>query len=390
LIDHRPTDKPLPTATEDRYLEALDHEQVLIRRGKRSGLNVLIAVHSTLRGPSLGGCRMWGYGDSRAALRDGLRLSRAMTLKAAVADLPLGGGKGVIALPAGERVSANRRRDVLLDFADAVEAVDGAYITAEDVGTSSRDMRLIASRTRHVAGLPRRLGGSGDPSPFTALGIHVAIRTCCRRVFGAASLRDRSIAVVGLGHVGARLAKRCAAEGARLLVSDIDDNKRHLADELGAEWVPPDRALRAAVDVLSPCALGAIFDDATVPRLSCAVIAGGANNQLAEDRIADRLEQQGILWAPDFVVNAGGVINISDEFERYDPSRARRKVRGIESTLDTVIDDAQASGCTPLAAALALARVRLALSDAAVAPHAKTRSARTEAAAGEGRGSLRL
>jgi leucine dehydrogenase len=218
----------------------------------------------------------------------------------------------------------------------------------------------------------------------------VAIRTCCRRVFGTASLRDRSIAVVGLGHVGARLAKRCAAEGARLLVSDIDDNKRHLADELGAEWVPPDRALQAAVDVLSPCALGAIFNDATVQRLSCAVIAGGANNQLAEDRIADRLAEHDILWAPDFVVNAGGVINISDEFERYDPSRARRKVRGIESTLDAVIDDAQASGRTPLAAALALARMRLGLSDGAIVPQAKARAFPTNAATGEGRGSLRL
>jgi leucine dehydrogenase len=365
LIDHLPNHGTPQTATQDRYLEALDHEQVLIRRGRRSDLYVLVAVHSTLRGPSLGGCRMWRYEDTRSALRDGLRLSRAMTLKAAVADLPLGGGKGVIVLPAGERISVRRRRDVLLDFGDAVEAVAGAYITAEDVGTSSRDMRLIAGRTAHVAGLPLRLGGSGDPSPFTALGVHVAIRTCCRRVFGTPSLRGRSVAIVGLGHVGARVAKRCAAEGARLLVNDLDEGKRRLAHELGAEWLTSSAALQAPVDVLSPCALGGVFDDATVERLSCALIAGGANNQLATDGVADRLAELGVLWAPDFVVNAGGIINISDEFDGYEAGRARRKVKRIESTLDRILDDAQSNGSTPLAAALALARVRLSTTSAA-------------------------
>jgi leucine dehydrogenase len=205
---------------------------------------MFVAVHSTQRGPALGGCRAWSYPDSRAALRDVLRLSRAMTYKAAVADLPLGGGKGVIMVPA-TGLSAEARRRALLDYGDAVEAVGGRYITAEDVGTSSRDMNVIAQQTRHVAGLPRRRGGSGDPSPFTALGVESAIRASCERVFSSATLRGRSICVVGLGHVGSRVARRCAKAGAKLLVSDVDPAKRHLGDQLGARWITPARSFRA-------------------------------------------------------------------------------------------------------------------------------------------------
>jgi leucine dehydrogenase len=302
---------------------------------------------------------MWSYVDTRAALRDALRLSRAMTFKAAVADLPLGGGKGVIVLPHGESTSASRRRAALLDFGDLVDSLHGSYITAEDVGTSSRDMRLIATRTPHVAGLPRRLGGSGDPSPFTALGVHVCIRACCERVFGSPSLRGRTVSIVGLGQVGGRVAKRCAAEGARLIVADIDPARRRLAEQLGARWMTPRQAIEAPVDVLSPCALGGILDDDTVPRLRCAMIAGGANNQLADDRIADSLATRRILWAPDFVANAGGIVNIAQEQGGYDPARARRAVRAIEHTIGKILDDAEALGCTPLAAALELARARL-------------------------------
>jgi leucine dehydrogenase len=335
---------------------------------------------------------MWSYGDTRAALRDALRLSRAMTLKTAVADLPLGGGKGVIVLPAGAHVSRGRRHAALLDFADLVESLGGSYITAEDVGTSSRDMRLIATRTRHVAGLPRRLGGSGDPSPLTALGVHVSIRACCARLFGSPSLRDRTISIVGLGHVGGRVAKRCAAEGARLLVTDIDPDRRRLAEQLNARWMTPRRAIEAAVDVLSPCALGGILDDETVPRLRCAVIAGGANNQLAHDRIADSLAARGILWAPDFVVNAGGVVNISHELDGYDPARARHAVKAIETTIGQILDDAATRDCTPLSAALELARQRLRpaapASGSARRPMEEPRSARVRREPGRKRGSL--
>jgi len=318
-----------------------------------------VAVHSTVRGPSLGGCRMWTYDDSRAALRDVLRLSRAMTYKAAVADLPLGGGKGVIMVPAHVRLPARRRDAALLDFADTVEALDGAYITAEDVGTSSRDMTVIAERTKHVTGLARSQGGSGDPSSFTALGVEYAIRACCERVFGSESLQGRSVCVIGAGHVGSRLAKRCARAGAKLTLADVDQSKHRLAEQLGATWTTPERALEANADVLAPCALGGVLSEETVPLLRCRVIAGAANNQLADDRVADLLSARGILWAPDFVANAGGVINIAEALHAYDAATARRRVRGIAATLDRIFDDSESIGATPLTAAMKLARKRL-------------------------------
>lgn len=312
---------------------------------------------------------MWSYADARAALRDALRLSRAMTLKAAVADLALGGGKGVIMAPARGILSPGERRAALLDFADTVQSLQGRYITAEDVGTSSRDMSVIARRTAHVAGLARARGGSGDPSPLTALGVEVAIRASCERAFGDGHLKGRSVCVIGLGHVGSRVAKRCAAAGAWLTLADVDGRKRALAEQLGARWTTPGAALTATVDVLAPCALGGLLDDATVARLRCRVIAGAANNQLAEDRIATSLAQCGILWAPDFVANAGGLINIGCEQGGYDAARARRRVQGIAGTLREIFDRAEADGSTPLAAALAVARARLAPS---VSPAART------------------
>jgi leucine dehydrogenase len=304
---------------------------------------------------------MWSYQDSPAAIRDALRLSRAMTYKAAVADLALGGGKGVIMIPNGVSLSPARRRAALLDFANTVDALGGSYTTAEDVGTSSRDMSVIASGTRFVAGLARGRGGSGDPSPFTALGVEAAIRASCERVFGSPSLVGRTVCVIGLGHVGGRVARRCAAAGATLLAADVDPAKRTLADSLGARWVSGARALSASVDVLAPCALGGVLDDQTVPLLRCRIVAGAANNQLAEDRIADQLAARGILWAPDFIVNAGGLINISVEFEPegYDASIARRRVRAIGDTLAQVFDGADVIGATPLTVAMELARRRL-------------------------------
>jgi leucine dehydrogenase len=345
----------------DSYPEDLDHEDVVVRRGRRSGLYTFVAVHSTIRGPSLGGCRMWGYDDARQALRDALRLSRAMTFKSAVADLPLGGGKGVIMTAPGAVLPPAVCTAALLDFGDTVESLGGRYISAEDVGTSSRDMRVIAQRTRHVAGLPRRMGGSGDPSPFTALGVESAIRACCERIFGSSLLRERSVAVVGLGHVGSRVAKRCARGGARLVVGDIDPSKRRLADELGARWLRPEKALEAEVDVVAPCALGGILDHQSVPRLRCRIVAGAANNQLAGESVADLLSAREILWAPDFVVNAGGIINIAEELNGYDAAAARGRVRRIGEILLEIFDRADGAGVTPLAAAMDLARARLEL-----------------------------
>jgi leucine dehydrogenase len=302
---------------------------------------------------------MWGYEDSRDALRDALRLSRAMTYKSAVADLPLGGGKGVIMTTPGVTLPPRQRTDALLDFGDTVDSLGGRYITAEDVGTSSRDMRVISQRTRHVAGLPRAVGGSGDPSPFTALGVEAAMRASCERVFGSSALRGRTVAVVGLGHVGSRVAKRCARGGASLVLSDIDPGKRALAEELGADWSSPERALELEVDVLAPCALGGVLDRQTVAALRCRVVAGAANNQLADESIADLLAARDILWAPDFVANAGGIINIAEELQGYEAGAARRRVRGIGEILLEIFDRADATGATPLAAAMDLARLRL-------------------------------
>ena len=318
-------------------------------------------MHSTVRGPSLGGCRLWAYEDSRSAMRDALRLSRAMTYKSAVAGLPLGGGKGVIMLRPDQPLGAARRRDALLDFADTVDAVGGRYVTAEDVGTSSEDMEIIRERTRHVAGLPRERGGSGDPSPFTALGVVTAIEISCERVFGTASLEDRTVAVAGLGHVGGDIARRLAAAGARLVVTDVDERKRELAGELGADWAEPDGIHRAEVDVFAPCALGGILDDETVPELGAPIVAGAANNQLADDLVADLLRSRGVLWAPDFVANAGGIINISVEFAEggYDPEKAEHRVRGIGDTLRAIFEDADRIGATPLTAAMERARRNL-------------------------------
>jgi leucine dehydrogenase len=342
-----------------------------VRRGRRSGLYNVVAVHSTARGPSLGGCRMWRYEDSRAAVRDALRLSRAMTSKSAVAGLPLGGGKGVIMFPAGEPPAApGVRHDALLDFGDSVAQLDGRYVTAEDVGTSDADMTVIAERTDHVAGLALDRGGSGDPSPWTALGVETALRVTAERVFGSEDLAGRTIAVIGLGSVGGALARGLAAGGAELVLADVAPVKRALADELAATWAEPDDALRAAVDIVAPCALGGLLNPVSVPALRCRAIVGAANNQLASDAIADALHARGILWTPDFVANAGGIINIAVELEPegYAADRARSRVLVIGDTVRTVLDIAESAGTTPLAAAQELARRRLAEASPQVEP----------------------
>jgi leucine dehydrogenase len=313
---------------------------------------------------------MWTYADDRAAMRDALRLSRAMTFKSAVAGLPLGGGKGVIALPAGTSPPTGEdRRNVLLDFGETVEALDGAYVTAEDVGTSEPDMRTISEVTSHVSGLAVESGGSGDPSPWTAIGVEAAIRVACERVFGSTSLAGRSVAVVGVGHVGGPLAEALAEGGAKLVLADIDGRRREIADRLGAVWTDPRTALTAEVDVLAPCALGGVLDEESVPALRCRAIAGAANNQLASDDIGELLAARDILWVPDFVANAGGVVNIAVELEAsgYDTARAEANVRAIGDTVRTVLDHAEANGVTPLAAAMEIARRRVEEAGAAAA-----------------------
>ncbi|MGZ8647221.1 MAG: Glu/Leu/Phe/Val dehydrogenase dimerization domain-containing protein [Solirubrobacteraceae bacterium] len=341
--------------------DLIDHELLLVRRGARSGAYSIIAVHSTALGPALGGCRLTTYPHPAAAIEDALRLASGMTLKAAVAGVELGGGKGVVCVEPGTPLTTETRQAMLLDFGDAVESLGGRYITAEDVGTSPADMRLIATRTEHLVGLPEDLGGLGDPSPFTALGVLAAMRACAEHRFGTAGLADRRVAVVGVGHVGESLARMLAAEGAHVIVSDVDESKRALADELdGASWMSPEEALRSRVDVLAPCALGGVLDETTVPQLEAGIVCGAANNQLAHDALAEDLARRGIDYAPDFVANAGGLMRVAAELEGADGKGARERIAGIEALMRRILTEAAGLGITPLAAAHALAERRLA------------------------------
>jgi leucine dehydrogenase len=344
----------------DTPLISLDHEELVIRRGRRSGLYTIVAVHSTALGPALGGCRMWRYESSADGARDALRLSRAMTYKAAACGLDLGGGKGVICLPPGRAPIGSARRDALLDFGDTVNVLEGSYITAEDVGTGAEDMSVIAEATPHVTGLDRGRGGSGDPSPFTALGVAGAMRACCERVFGDPDLEGRTVAIVGAGRVGSQLAKRLSRAGAKLLVADIDESRRmRVADLPETSWTDPSSAMLAEVDIVAPCALGGVIDQVNVGRLRCRIVCGSANNILAHEGLADDLAAEGILYAPDFIANAGGLINVALELDGYEAAKAEERAAGIEETMRALLEEAAAAGITPLAAAYRLARRRL-------------------------------
>jgi leucine dehydrogenase len=337
---------------------ALEHEDLVVHRGSRSGRYVIVAVHSTALGPSLGGVRLWHYPATTDGIRDALRLARGMTFKAAAAGLGLGGGKGVICAPP-DIPTGQERRDLLLDFGDLVESLGGRYITAEDVGISPPDLVAIRDRTEHVTGLPPERGGSGDPSPFTALGIEVAMRACARARFGSPELRGLRIVVAGLGHVGEKLAMRLIERGAEVAVSDIDPAKRAVAAELGAAWIEPDEEMVAECDILAPCALGGAIDGANLPLLRCEIVCGCANNQLADDSLAEELAARDILYAPDFVVNAGGLIHVYKEIRGYGETHARELVLGIDRNLDAILRTAEARGITPLDAARAVALERL-------------------------------
>lgn len=335
-------------------LAEYDHEQLLFCHEPSVGYRGLIAIHNTTLGPALGGTRYWKYASERDAVTDVLRLARGMTYKAAVAGLALGGGKAVIIAD-----SAPADREALFRaHGRFVESLGGRYITAEDVNTSPADMDFVHLETEHVVGLR---GRSGDPSPLTGYGVYRGMKACAKVTFGSDSLAGRTIAVQGCGHVGYFLCQNLAAEGARLLVTDIVGEKvRPVVEEFGAEAVEPDAIYDVHADVFAPCALGAVINDQTLARLEVRIVAGGANNQLAESRHGDLLEERGILYAPDYVINAGGLISVNSELEGWSPERARRKAGEIYDNVLTVLTLAAAERMPTYRAADRLAERRLA------------------------------
>jgi len=339
-----------------KKMQAYGHEEVTFWFDKESGLKAIIAIHDTTLGPALGGTRMWPYGSEAAALRDVLRLSAGMTYKAAVAGLDLGGGKAVIiGDPARDKSEALFR-----SFGRFVNSLNGRYITAEDVGTNVEDMVQVRQETCFVTGLPSSKGGSGDPSSVTAFGVYQGMKACCRTVFGSDLLAGRSVAIQGVGKVGTALAKHLYQAGARLLVADVNPRAvEKMCHRFDVEPVAAERIYEVECDIFAPCALGAIINDETIPKLRCAIVAGSANNQLAEARHGDELKRRGILYAPDYVINAGGLINVASELGAYDAPEAWSRAAAIYHTLQRVIELAKAEGIATHLAAQRLAMERI-------------------------------
>lgn len=337
-----------------------DHEEVVFCNDSETGLRAIIAVHDTTLGPALGGCRMWPYANEDDALEDVLRLSQGMTYKSAVAGLDLGGGKTVII---GDS-RTDKTPELFAALGRFVDKLGGAYIVAEDVGTSVADMESVRKSTRHVAGIAE--GGVGDPSPATAWGVFHGLRAAVKHALGKDSLQDVRVAVQGLGHVGYSLCRHLHEAGARLIVSDIhDDAIARTKQDFGAEAVAPDAIYRAEADVFAPCALGAILNDLTIPQLKARVVAGSANNQLAEAYHGSVLRERGILYAPDYVINAGGIVIISHEGPDYDETAAMAHVASIGDRLADIFARADADNTSTNLMADRMAEERIAAARAA-------------------------
>jgi len=321
------------------------HERVLLAADEKTGLKAILAVHSTARGPAFGGCRFWSYDNELAALNDALRLSQGMSLKNALADLPFGGGKAVIIKPAGQF----DRAALFAAFGRAVQSLDGAYITAEDVGTTTADMLGMQAHTQYVSGIPRAGAFGGDPSPKTAWGVFVSIEAGVRLHLQRASLDGVRVALQGLGAVGWHLAEFLHKAGAKLVVADVDAAKVARAQELfGAQAVSVHEILAADVDVLAPCALGAVLNLGSVPQIRAKLIAGAANNQLATAADGDALQARGILYLPDYLVNAGGIISVAREYRNEGEEQAvMAEVSKIAGRVEELLGRVKASGNTP-------------------------------------------
>ncbi len=351
------------TTTEDysdmkilNYMREYDYEELVFCCDTSVGLNAIIAIHDTTLGPALGGARMWPYQSEEAAVLDVLRLARAMTYKSAAAGVNLGGGKAVIIGDPARDKSAGLFRSL----GRFIESLNGRYITTEDVGTSEQDMQHISAETSHVTGLPLSWGSSGDPSLLTGFGVYQGMKACAREVFGSDSLRQRTVAIQGLGKVGSYLARHLHDEGVNIVATDIKKEAAQRAKEtFGATLVNPDEIYDVECDIFAPCALGAILNRQTIPRLKCQIVAGAANNQLKEDKDGDLLQKRGVLYGPDYILNAAGIINISLEFTRYDAERAKAQVAGIYHTMERVIALSKSDKISTARAADKLARDRI-------------------------------
>ena len=346
-------------ATFESLLEAWDGETAVIRRDRDGAAWIFICLHSTLLGPAGGGTRMKVYPTPAEALEDAMRLSAAMTRKLAVAGLPFGGGKAVIAVP--EIPSGAERRALLLRYAELVDSLGGSYRTSSDINTGEADMDVIGERTEFVFGRSVQAGGAGSPAPPTAVGVYHGIRASLEQVFGSADLEGRTILVQGAGGVGSALAGRLAAARASVVIADVDPARaRAVAAQVGGDVVPADGVLEAECDVYAPCAIGGVLSAESVPRLRCRIVAGSANNQLAQAEAAELLRARGILYAPDYVINAGGAIAIVGlEQLGWSGAELDAALAGIGETLRRVYELAEAQGASTAAAADALAAERL-------------------------------
>ncbi|MBI3141594.1 MAG: Glu/Leu/Phe/Val dehydrogenase [Bacteroidetes bacterium] len=347
--------------TENYVFEKLtqyDYEQLVMVQDKSTGLKGIIAIHNTVLGPGLGGTRMYAYANERDAIVDVLRLSRGMTYKAAVSGLNLGGAKAVlIGDPTKLKSEAYFRK-----FGRYIENLNGKYITAEDVGTTTKDMEYIAMETENVVGLPESMGGGGDPSPVTAYGVYLGMKASAKVAYGSDSLNGKTVLVEGVGKVGTYLVERLAKEGARILISDVNESAlKAVSSKYRAEIVPVDAVFDAPMDIYAPCALGARVNTESIAAMKCQIIAGGANNQLAkEDQDSLLLKEKGILYAPDFLINAGGLINVYTEWNGYNRETAMSTTENIYDSTLRIYEIASSQDSTTLDAAKHLAEKRIA------------------------------
>ncbi|WP_317899927.1 Glu/Leu/Phe/Val dehydrogenase dimerization domain-containing protein [Aurantibacillus circumpalustris] len=335
-----------------------NHEQILFCNDNATGLKAIIAIHNTVLGPSLGGTRMWNYNNEMEALTDVLRLSRGMTYKSSVAGLNLGGGKAVII---GDPKKI-KNEALLRRFGKFVDSLGGKYITAEDVAMTSRDMEIIKMETDYVSGLPENMGGSGNPSPVTAYGVYVSMKASAKEVWGNDSLSGKKVLVQGIGHVGEVLVDHLTKEGAKVYIHDISEERLKLAAaKYKAEVVTEDKMFDLDIDIYAPCALGATVNDETLGKLKCKIICGAANNQLADEKHhGEVVGKQGILYAPDYVVNAGGIINVYYELEGYNRERAMTHAEKIYDTTFNLFQLAKKEGIPTYMAANRLGEERIA------------------------------